>query len=209
MNNGIYIFLAIVLFLIGCTSKAGSDLLGQDDATKNKEYTDSQHGFSFSYPAQYYLGKDADKKRVSITSIEPRKVNDKKCAALEDEREQSLCRNPLMGVSPSITVAYFPDYTKQSKVEQLYNTYPNFSTKSGSWKVHGFSDEYGGYRTYVLHARKGAYIAKYIYGDTAGGVPFSALKSDKYLLDQKQQKNLIEGILSTFQIRASGGKTYR
>jgi hypothetical protein len=63
------------------------------------------------------------------------------------------------------------------------------------------SDEYGGFGYYGLFLEDGLLFASYSHEDTLGGVPFSVLESETYVLNKNEQKKLLENILSTLTLK--------
>lgn len=199
MNKNIIIVLLVVI--IGYfgyqqyTKKPKTDIVIQEDTAS---YNGSR--FSFSYPNKYTVAETPD--GVRVTSVAFPQEARATCLKINDEQERMLCLQNLVKVSPNILITFLPGNAstlwESKKIgEEGEDT---FVANSNTYRVNEVGGEYGGFGNYGLLLDDGLLLASYTHEDMPGGVPFSALKSDTYLLDKDEQKKLLKEILSTLAV---------
>jgi len=154
--------------------------------------------FSFNYPEEFTLTENNNE--VKITSIPISKVDETKCQQLEDEQARAFCLRPSSQLSPNITIKFLtgnPNVLwENAKIGPEEETH---TTNSYTYRVTHIADEFGGRRSYGLLLDNGLLLAYFDHEDSKGGNIFN--KSDKYQLDDDQQKELLEQILSFLTVK--------
>lgn len=167
-------------------------------ATIETEYTsyDGEY-FSFQYPSEYVLTEE-ENGLVRITSIEP-PTDDEREACSKDEIAASACI-----MSPNIAIQFIPGNAQAlwGEYEMYTNDFESDTLTLSGWEYNRNASEWGGARRFGLLLDNGIIFASSYFSDTQPPEDgqFEAMKSDRYQLDQYQQFELIQEILSTLTI---------
>jgi len=158
--------------------------------------------FSFDYPKEYTLTETAE--GVTITSIPVPSVNTAECEALEDEQARASCLRPINQLSPNISIQFLagtPDNIWASvAIAEIDEEF--VANTDHTYKYNHFGGEYGGKGNYGLFLSDGLLLASYSHQDSEGGYQFSSMQSVEYKLDHNQQKELLEQILASLEIKS-------
>lgn len=169
---------------------------------KMKRYMDDISGgvISFQYPEKYVLSHDA-KGAIRITSVPIPTVDEVRCRQFEDGQARVSCLNPANALSPNINIKFLT-----GDAQELWEgamIFPGegsvFVTPFYTWHHDQYGGEFGGIGMYGLPTPDGLWLATYQHWDIEGGDIF--VQSPTYQLDHHQQKELLEDILATFELR--------